>query len=157
MKNYTIDSVQPQQKLQVKNVGFVDEMKFQRKRQGILYWHRVELGPQELACVSAVMCISNTLGETIDCIANECPRFAPNHKFQRLDQLVEVQDWELCGSQREINIGTSINRTEWESSKILYEFPIQSDQVLKHNRYGLVVDRIHHICYIVAAVCHFYA
>ena len=100
--------------------------------------------------------------ETVAHIISECTKLAQvEYKAIRHDNVAKVIHWKLCekwGFQRGDKWYTHHPEKilESEQCKILWDFPIQTDKVLKHNRPDItIVDKQRKKCLLIDPSCPF--
>ena len=112
--------------------------------------------------VSPLCRLCKTWDETVAHIVSECPKLAQNqYKLWRHDEVAKILHWKLCGKW-----GFDRGKTwydhkpekvlESEDCKILWDFSIQTDKVLDHNKPDLtVVDKKKKECMLIDVACPF--
>ena len=100
--------------------------------------------------------------ETIAHIVSECPKLAQaEYKKWRHDQVARIIHWKLCekwGFERGETWYKHIPEKvlESDSCKILWDFAIQTDKVMEHNRPDItVVDKVNRTCLLIDPSCPF--
>ena len=112
--------------------------------------------------ISPLCRLCKEYNETVAHIVSECPRLAQNqYKIWRHDEVARIIHWKLCEKY-----GYERGKTWYEhktekvletgESKMLWDFAIQTDKKLEHNKPDLtIVDKEKKICYIVDVACPF--
>ena len=100
--------------------------------------------------------------ETISHILSECKMLAQKqYKIWRHDKVAQIIHWNLCGRWGFERNGRWYDHTpepvlESEKVKILWDFKIQTDHKLEHNRPDIVVmNKVNKVCHIIDIACPF--
>ena len=112
--------------------------------------------------VSPLCRMCGKANETVAHIVSECSKLAQNeYKNWRHDQVARIIHWKLCekwGFEKADRWYEHKPERVMESEicKILWDFPIQTDKKLEHNRPDIVViDKTERTCLIIDPSCPF--
>ena len=100
--------------------------------------------------------------ETVSHIVSECKKLVQKqYRCWRHDKVAQVIHWDLCGKlgyDREENYYNHEAQPVYESTnnKLLWDFKIQTDNKIEHNKPDIVVlDKIECKCLIIDVACPF--
>ena len=112
--------------------------------------------------ISSLCRVCGLFDETVAHIVSECPKLAQReYKVWRHDQVARIIHWKLCekwGFDRGEKWYTHKPESVLESDccKILWDFPIQTDKKLEHNRPDItVIEKKKKICQLIDPSCPF--
>ena len=103
--------------------------------------------------------------ETISHIVSECKQLAQKeYKLSRHDKVAAILHWDICqkngfecGDKSYEHVVDSEKKVlENEDVKVLWDFPIQTDKKLDHNRPDItMIDKRKKVCWLIDVACPF--
>ena len=112
--------------------------------------------------VQSICYVCGTADETVVHIVSECQKLAQQEDKQvRHDNIAKIFHWKLCkkwgfSKAEKWYIHKSEKVLESENCKVLWDFPIQTDKTLEHNRPNItVIDRKNKKCILLDPIYPF--